>query len=63
MTLWTGNGVVLKQFQSIAIKRILKRNNSWPDLFDFQNSFNCHRLEPLGTALLPVHKVIIINIF
>ena len=24
------------------IERILKINNSWPKLFNFQNSFNCH---------------------
>ena len=24
------------------VKRILKINNSWPELFNFQNSFNCH---------------------
>ena len=34
MTLWIGNGAVLK--------RILKINNSWTELFNFQNSFNCH---------------------
>ena len=40
MTLCIGNGAVLKS--SIAIKRILKTNNSWPELFIFQNSLNCH---------------------
>ena len=40
MTLWIGSGAVLKKFQ--PIKRILKMNSSWPELFDFQNSFNCH---------------------
>ena len=36
-------------------------NNSWTELFNFQNSFNCHCLELLRTAPLP--KVIIITIF
>ena len=31
------NGAVLKKFQSMAIQRILKINNSWPELFNFQN--------------------------
>ena len=39
MTLWIGNGAVLKKFQSMAIKRILKMNNSWTELFNFQNPF------------------------
>ena len=39
MTSWIGNGAVLK---SMAFKRILKINNSWLELFNFQNSFNCH---------------------
>ena len=42
MILWIGNGAVLQKFQSMAIKRILKMNDSWPELFIFQNSFNCH---------------------
>ena len=29
----------------------------------FQNSFNCHGLELLRTATLPIHKVKIITIF
>ena len=37
-----GNCAVLKKLQSMAIIRILKINNSWPELFNFQNSFNCH---------------------
>ena len=49
--------------QSMAIKRILKINNSWPEFFNFQNSFNGHLLELLRTAPLPIHKVIIIAIF
>ena len=44
-------------------ENILKINNSWPELFNFQNSFNCHRLELLRTAPLPIHKVIINAIF
>ena len=47
------------KFQSLAIKRILKINNSWPELFNFQNSFKCYRLEHLRTAPFPIHKVII----
>ena len=39
MTLLRGNAAVLKKFQSIAIKRILKITNSWPELLNFQNSF------------------------
>ena len=30
------------RFESMAVKRILKINNSWTELFNFQNSFNCH---------------------
>ena len=60
MTLWIGNGAV-------PVKRILKKkkkkNKSWPELFNFQYSFDCHWLELLRTAPLPVHKVIIIAIF
>ena len=37
ITLWIGNGAVLK-IQSMAVKRILKINNSWTELFNFQNS-------------------------
>ena len=40
MTLWIGNVAVLKKFQSMAIIRILKIDNSWLELFNFQNSFN-----------------------
>ena len=47
----------------MAVKRVLKINSSWTELFDFQNSFNCHVLERLKTAPLPIHKVIIIAIF
>ena len=39
MTLWMGNGAV-------AIKRILKINDSCPVLFNFQNSFNCQKNVP-----------------
>ena len=45
------------------LKRILKINNSWTELFNFQNSFNCHCLKLLRTAPLPIHKVIIVAIF
>ena len=38
MTLWIGNGAVLE----MAIKRISKINKSMKELFNFQNSFNCH---------------------
>ena len=41
----------------------LKINNLWTELFNFQTSFNCHWLELLRTAPLPIHKVIIITIF
>ena len=47
----------------MAIERILKINDSWTELFNFQNYFNCHLLELLRTAPLPFHKVIIIVIF
>ena len=41
MTLWIGNGAVFKSFGPwMAIKRILKINNSWTELFNIQNSFN-----------------------
>ena len=43
MILWIGNGAVLKkssQWQNL--KRILKINNSWTELLNFQNHFNCH---------------------
>ena len=59
MTLWIGNGAVLE----MAIKRISKINNSMKELFNFQNSFNCHSLELLRTAPLPIYKAIIITIF
>ena len=41
MTLWTGNDTVLKSSSQWQLKK-LKIDNSWPELFDFQNSFNCH---------------------
>ena len=52
-----------KRFQSMAIKRILKINNSCPELFNFQIPFDYDSLELLRTAPLPIHKVIIIAIF
>ena len=44
MTLWIGNGAVLQSSSQYykAIKRILKIDNSRPELFNFQNSLNCH---------------------
>ena len=36
MTSWIGNGAVLKNFQTMAIKRILKINNSGHELFIFK---------------------------
>ena len=41
----------------MAIKRILKINNSWAELFNFQNSFNFCLLELLRTAPLPIQKI------
>ena len=41
MTLWISNGAVLKS-SSTAIKRTLKMNSSWTELFNFQKNFNCH---------------------
>ena len=46
MTLWIGNGAVLKvpvngkkkNFE----KKKKKKKKSWTELFNFQNSFNCH---------------------
>ena len=35
MSLWIGNGAVLKKLQSKAIKGIMKINNSWTKLFNF----------------------------
>ena len=52
------------QFLKVPVNSIiLKINNSWMESFNFQNYFNCHRLELLRTAPLPIHKVIIISIF
>ena len=62
-TLWIGNGAVLKSSSQWHLKVILKIDSSWTELFNFQNSFNCHWLELLRTAPLPIHKVIIIAIF
>ena len=59
-TLWIGNGAILK---SPSRKKILKTNSSWTELFNFQTSFNCHCLELLRTAPLPIHKIITITIF
>ena len=53
------------QFLKVSVngnQKNLKINNSWMELFDFQNSFNCHLVELLRTAPLPIRKVIIITI-
>ena len=47
----------------MVIETILKINNPWTELFNFQTYFNCHWLELWRTAPLPIHKVIIITIF
>ena len=47
----------------MTIKIILKIDNSWTELSNFQNSFNCYLLELLRTAPLPIHKVIMIAMF
>ena len=41
MTLWIGSDAVLKSSSQWQFKRILKINNSWTELFNFQNSCNC----------------------
>ena len=41
MTLWIANGAVLKSSSQWQLKAI-KINSSWMELFNFQNSFNCH---------------------
>ena len=46
MTLWIGHGAVL-----------LKTNNSWPKLFNFQNSTNCHLLELLRGNIVDKGKI------
>ena len=38
MTLWIGNGAVLKSFSQWHLKEFLKINNSWTELFNFQTS-------------------------
>ena len=52
MTLWIGNGAVLNISSQWQFKRILKIDNSWPELFNFQNSFNCHILRRYEWDLL-----------
>ena len=42
MTLWIGNGAVLKSSSQLQLKEFEKINSSWTELFNFQNSFNCH---------------------
>ena len=63
MFLWIGNGAVLKSASQWQLKKKMKINNSWPESFNFQYSFNCHSLELLRTAPLPIHKVIKMAIF
>ena len=41
-TLWIGNGAVLKSSSQWRLKEFLKISTLWPELFNFQNSFNCH---------------------
>ena len=41
MTSWIGDSAVLKSSCQWQLK-FLKIDNSWPELFDFQNSRNCH---------------------
>ena len=41
MTLWIGNGAVLKSSSQWQLKEFSKINNSLPELFNFQNSLNC----------------------
>ena len=41
MTLWIGNGAVLKSSRPWQLKDF-ENNNSWTELLNFQNSFNCH---------------------
>ena len=36
MTLWTDNGAVIKSSSQWQLKRILKINNSWTELFNFR---------------------------
>ena len=40
MTLWIGNGAVLKSSSQWQLKQFRKKY-SWTELFNFQNSFNC----------------------
>ena len=42
ITLWIGNGAVLKSSSKWQLKEFfLKRNSSWTELFNLQTSFNC----------------------
>ena len=38
MTLWIGNGAVFESSSQWQLIRVLKINNSWAELFNFQNS-------------------------
>ena len=43
MNLWIGIDAILKSSSQWQLKNgILKINISWTELFNFQNSFNCH---------------------
>ena len=42
----------------MAVKRILKINDSWQELFNFQNSFYCQWLELLTTAPFPKRQIL-----
>ena len=47
----------------MAIKRVLKINNSWPELFNFLKLIlNRHCLVLLRTAPLPIHIVQVASI-
>ena len=54
MTLWIGNGALLKSSSQWQLNEFGKLNNSGHELFNFHISFNCQRLELLRTAPLPL---------
>ena len=41
MTLWIGNGAILKNSSQWQLKNF-ENKYSWTELFNFQTSFNCH---------------------
>ena len=45
MTLWIGNGAILKSSSQQQLKEFLKTYSSWTELFNFQNSFNYYSVE------------------